>query len=242
MPIENIRMRDMEKIAAIIVAGGSGKRMGLNIKKQYILLKEKEILAHTIEKFQKCTFINEIVVVVAEEEITYVKENIIEGYKLSKVTKVVSGGKERQDSVYNGLRAINLDTSYVMIHDGARPFIKEETIYKCLLKAKETGASIVAVPVKDTIKRCNINTHIVEKTPQRNTLWSIQTPQIFSFPLLMEAYSYAQNHQLQVTDDSMIVEAFGKAVYVSEGDYTNIKITTPEDLLMAEAILNQIHE
>ncbi len=228
----------MDKVAVVIVAGGSGKRMGLDIKKQYILLKEKEVLAHTIEAFQTCDFIDEIILVVKEEDIPYVQENIVARYELSKVKKIVAGGSERQDSVYNGLLKVDQSTAYVMIHDGARPLITKDVIYKCLQNTKVTGASIVAVPVKDTIKVCDIKTHQVKQTPHRDTLWTIQTPQIFSFNLLMQAYKYAEVNQLQVTDDSMIVEAFGKEVYVTKGEYTNIKITTPEDIMIAETILN----
>ncbi len=229
----------MEKITAIIVAGGSGKRMGASIKKQYILLNEKEILAYTVEVFEKCRMVDDIIVVVSEEEISYVKENIIDRYQLSKVKKVTAGGRERQDSVYSGLLAADPATNYVMIHDGARPFITEETIVKCLQKAKDTGASIAAVPVKDTIKVCSLNSHKVEKTPDRSTLWSVQTPQVFDFKMLVEAYEYVNEKGLQVTDDSMAAEAFGKEVYIIEGDYTNIKVTTPEDLIIARAIIDQ---
>ncbi|WP_069999889.1 2-C-methyl-D-erythritol 4-phosphate cytidylyltransferase [Cellulosilyticum sp. I15G10I2] len=229
----------MDKVSVVIVAGGSGKRMGLAIKKQYILLKEKEILAHTIEAFENCEFINEIILVVAEEDIDYVQENIVIRYDLNKVKKIAAGGSERQDSVYNGLLKVDRDTNYVMIHDGARPFISKKVILNCLKKAKETGASIVAVPVKDTIKICDTKTHQVEQTPNRDTLWAVQTPQIFSFELLMKAYQHAKANHLQVTDDSMIVEALGKEVYITQGEYTNIKVTTAEDLIIAEAILNE---
>lgn len=230
----------MERVTAVIVAGGSGKRMGMAIKKQYILLKDKEILAHTLEAFNICDFINEIIVVVSKEEIEYVQENIIDKYRFSKVKKIVSGGAERQDSVYNGLLAVSEETKYVMIHDGARPFIKKEVLYNALERAKQTGASIVAVPVKDTIKICNSTTSKVEATPSREQLWSVQTPQTFERSLLLEAYAFAKEKALKVTDDSMLLEAFGKDVYIVEGDYTNIKVTTPEDLLIGKAILNDM--
>ncbi|MDF2877756.1 MAG: 2-C-methyl-D-erythritol 4-phosphate cytidylyltransferase [Clostridia bacterium] len=229
----------MDKITAVIVAGGSGKRMGMDIKKQYILLKKKEILAHTIEVFEGCDFVQEIILVVSKEEIEHVKERIVDYYHFNKVKKVVEGGKERQDSVYNGLLQTDQTASYVIIHDGARPFITQETIYNCLQKAKETGASIVAVPVKDTIKVCDAESHKVEETPNRDKLWLIQTPQIFSFELLRDAYAYAKERQLQVTDDSMIVEAFGREVYITRGEYSNIKVTTPEDLIIGEAIMSE---
>lgn len=227
----------MRKVSAIIVAGGSGKRMGMSIKKQYILLNEKEVLAHTIEKFNECACIDEIIVVVSKEEIESTRKNIIEKYGYQKVTQVVAGGKERQDSVYNGLMNTDDETKYVMIHDGARPFIKEETINKALETVMEKKACVVAVPVKDTIKVVDNASKVIEHTPSRETLWSVQTPQCFDKQMLMSAYQFANEANLTVTDDSMLVEAYGKKVYIVEGDYTNIKITTKEDLIIGKAIL-----
>ena len=227
----------MDKVTAIIVAGGSGKRMGMAIKKQYILLNKKEVLTHTLEVFNKSTLIDTIVLVVSEEEIEKVKIDIVEKYALHKVKKIVAGGAERQDSVYNGLMATSEDTKYVMIHDGARPFIKEPVLKKALELTIEKEATIVAVPVKDTIKIVYNKESKVIDTPERSTLWSIQTPQTFTKELLLKAYEYAKRESLIVTDDSMLVEAYGKSVYIVEGDYTNIKITTPEDLIIGEALL-----
>lgn len=226
----------MNGVAAIIVAGGSGKRMGMNIKKQFIELNEKPILAHTIEAFNKCKVIDEIIVVVGKEDKTKVKAEIVDRYGYHKVTQIVEGGAERQDSVYNGLLAVKDEIEYVMIHDGARPFISEEIVEKSLSMTKEKQATVVAVPVKDTIKVVN-EEHEVENTPKRSTLWSVQTPQSFKKELLTEAYAYAKERKLTVTDDSMLVEAYGKKVYVVEGEYNNIKITTPEDLVLGQAIL-----
>lgn len=226
----------MNEVAAIIVAGGSGKRMGMNIKKQFIELDKKPILAHTIEAFNKCRVIDEIIVVVGKEDKEKVKAEIIDRYGYHKVTQIVEGGAERQDSVYNGLMAVKDGVQYVMIHDGARPFISEEIVEKSLSMTKEKQATVVAVPVKDTIKVVNEECE-VEDTPMRSTLWSVQTPQSFKKELLIEAYAYAKERNLTVTDDSMLVEAYGKKVYVVEGDYNNIKITTPEDLVLGQAIL-----
>lgn len=226
----------MNEVAAIIVAGGSGKRMGMNIKKQFIELDKKPILAHTIEAFNKCRVIDEIIVVVGKEDKEKVKAEIINRYGYHKVTQIVEGGAERQDSVYNGLMAVKDGIQYVMIHDGARPFISEEIVEKSLSMTKEKQATVVAVPVKDTIKVVNEECE-VEDTPMRSTLWSVQTPQSFKKELLIEAYAYAKERNLTVTDDSMLVEAYGKKVYVVEGDYNNIKITTPEDLVLGQAIL-----
>ena len=227
----------MDKVTAIIVAGGSGKRMGMAIKKQYILLNKKEVLAHTLEVFNKSTLIDAIILVVSKEEIEKVKIEIVEKYALHKVKKIVAGGAERQDSVYNGLMATSEDTKYVMIHDGARPFIKEAVLKKALEVTLEKEATVVAVPVKDTIKIVDNKENKVIDTPDRSTLWSIQTPQTFTKELLLKAYEYAKTEGLVVTDDSMLVEAYGKSVYIVEGDYTNIKITTPEDLIIGEALL-----
>lgn len=227
----------MDKVTAIIVAGGSGKRMGMAIKKQYILLNNKEVLAHTLEVFNKSTLIDTIILVVSEEEIEKVRVEIVEKYALHKVKKIVAGGAERQDSVYNGLMATSEDTKYVMIHDGARPFIKEAILKKALEVTLEKEATVVAVPVKDTIKVVDCKESKVIDTPDRSTLWSIQTPQTFTKELLLKAYEYAKRESLVVTDDSMLVEAYGKSVYIVEGDYTNIKITTPEDLIIGEALL-----
>lgn len=229
----------MKKIAAIIVAGGSGKRMGGTVKKQFIKLQGKEVLAHTIEKFNQLEEVEEIIVVVGEEDIYKVKKEIVERYEFNKVSKVVAGGQERQDSVYNGLMAMNDKIEYVMIHDGARPFISKEILKRVIEETMEYKATIVAVPVKDTIKVINTTTQKVEDTPKREKLWAVQTPQSFERKLLEEAYKMAKKKELQVTDDSMIVEAYGEKVHVVLGEYTNIKITTPEDLIIGESILNK---
>lgn len=232
----------MSKNAAVIVAGGSGKRMGTATKKQFIKLKDKEILAYTIEAFNKVDEIDEIIVVTGKEDIEKVRKEIIERYQFKKVKRVVAGGKERQDSVYNGLIAVSAETSYVMIHDGARPFISEVIIKKALQETKDYKATIVAMPVKDTIKLVDKEQGVVEETPDREKLWMVQTPQTFDKELLLNAYKQAEERQLQVTDDSMIVEAYGHKVHVVLGEYTNIKITTPEDLVIGESILENRKE
>ena len=229
----------MEKIAVVIVAGGSGKRMGTTVKKQFIQLRDKEVLAHTIEAFNEVDEISEIIVVVGQEDVEKVREEIVARYQLNKVSKIVVGGKERQDSVYNGLVATSDEIEYVMIHDGARPFISKAVIQRASEKTKQCKATIVAVPVKDTIKVIDIETETVEHTPKREKLWAVQTPQSFDKKLLLAAYENAHQKGLQVTDDSMIVEAYGKKVHIVLGEYTNIKITTPEDLVIGESILDE---
>lgn len=226
------------KTGVIIVAGGKGTRMGGNVKKQYLCIGNKEILAHTIETFEKMEEVTEIVVVVGKEDIDYVSKGICQKYSYAKVKHIVAGGKERKDSVWNGIEVLSEDINYIVVHDGARPFIKAGNVRKCLEKAKEKGASIVAVPVKDTIKQVGTSGKI-EGTPERSTLWSVQTPQVFERGLLIEAHINGQENQLEVTDDSMLVEALGHNVWVVEGDYTNIKITTPEDLIIGEIFVKK---
>lgn len=226
----------MKYVSAIIVAGGSGSRMGTKTKKQYLKIHNKEILAHTVECFNSMPEIQEIIVVTGKEDIQYVDKLLKQHYKFDKVKSIVEGGRERQDSVYNGIKQADSQAEYLIIHDGARPLITKEVILKGLDKAYEHKASIVAVPVKDTIKIINSDGK-VETTPKRDTLWSVQTPQTFEKKLILEAYKEAYEKHIQATDDSMLVEALGVPVYIVEGEYTNIKITTPEDLIMAENIL-----
>lgn len=228
----------MKKVSAIIVAGGSGTRMGTKIKKQYLKLNEKEIIAHTVERFETLKNIEEIIVVTSKEDLNYVEKLLKEDYKYKKIKHIVAGGKERQDSVYNGLAYVGETIDYVLIHDGARPFITHETIEKALAKTFEKKACIVAVPVKDTIKKIN-KEKVVEETPNRETLWSVQTPQIFEKNLIQKAYEQGRQKRLHVTDDSMLVEALGEKVYIVEGEYTNIKITTPEDLVIAKQFITK---
>ncbi|MBS5799749.1 MAG: 2-C-methyl-D-erythritol 4-phosphate cytidylyltransferase [Clostridiales bacterium] len=226
----------MKYISAIVVAGGSGSRMGTSTKKQYLKIKDKEILVYTVECFQNMPEIQEIVVVTGKEDITYVEKLLKDTYKLNKVSYIVAGGKERQDSVYNGIQAVDEKSDYLVIHDGARPLITKEVVRAGLDMAYAHRASIIAVPVKDTIKLVSKDGK-VEDTPDRSSLWSVQTPQIFEKELIIHAHEYAKEHGLSVTDDSMLVEAIGVPVYIVEGEYTNIKITTPEDLIIAEKML-----
>lgn len=231
-------MDEILKSSVIIVAAGKGKRMGRDYNKQYIILENKPILAHTIEKFENNCYIDEIILVVGNDEVNFVKENIVQKYNFKKITSIIEGGLERQDSVYNGLQSASKDCNIVLVHDGARPFITDETIEKGIQVAKESGACVVAVPVKDTIKIINENMEVVN-TPDRETLWAVQTPQIFAYTLLMEAYKKIQNRNIKVTDDAMLVEKLGYTIKIIEGSYENIKITTPEDLILGEGILKK---
>ena len=226
------------KTGAIIVAAGKGKRMGKSYNKQYILLADKPIVAHTIEVFENVDLIDEIVLVVGKGETDLAKKDIIHKYNFKKVVKIVEGGTERQDSVYNGLKAIDENCNIVLIHDGARPFITDSIIEKSINTAKDVGACVVAVRVKDTIKVVNKNME-VDYTPDRSILWAVQTPQTFEYKLLLEAYKKLQIDNIKATDDAMLIEKLGHTVRIIEGSYENIKITTPEDLILGEGILKK---
>nr|WP_212382129.1 2-C-methyl-D-erythritol 4-phosphate cytidylyltransferase [Alkaliphilus sp. B6464] len=226
----------MLKTSAIIVAAGKGRRMGREYNKQYILLGNKPIVAHTIEVFEDSSLIDEIILVVGKGEVDLIKQIIIDKYNFKKVISIVEGGDRRQDSVYNGLRAIGNNCNIVLIHDGARPFITDSIIEEGIDVANKTGACIAAVPVKDTIKVSNESMDVVN-TPNRETLWAVQTPQVFKYQLVMDAYEKLQNSNIEATDDAMIIERLGYTVKIIKGSYENIKITTPEDLILGEGIL-----
>lgn len=226
------------KISVIIAAAGKGKRMGKGYNKQYILLGDKPIVAHTIEVFENMDLIDEIILVVGKGETGSAEKDIIYKYNFKKVVKIVEGGAERGDSVYNGLKSVNTNCDMVLVHDGVRPFIAENIIEKSIETAKDAGACAVAVRVKDTIKVVKKNME-VDYTPDRDALWAVQTPQTFRYRLLLEAYEKLRGGSLRVTDDAMLIERLGHAVKIIEGDYENIKITTPEDLILGEGILKK---
>lgn len=222
--------------SAIIVAAGSGKRMGTKTSKQYLEIKGKPILVHTLEKFQKAEFINEIILVTGSNEVNYCKNEIVNKYALSKVTCVVEGGAERQISVFKGIKAVSKKTDIVLIHDGVRPFVKTEDIENTVLTAVSKKACVLGVRAKDTVKVCNSD-NIITDTPDRNTLWYIQTPQTFSYDTIYKAHENAELDGYIGTDDAVLVERMGVKVYVAEGSYDNIKITTAEDLILGNVIL-----
>ncbi|WP_069651019.1 2-C-methyl-D-erythritol 4-phosphate cytidylyltransferase [Caloranaerobacter ferrireducens] len=225
-------------ISVIVPAAGMGKRMNSKINKQFIKIKDVPVLARTLIQFNNCDYIDEIIVVTRYDEIDFCKKEVIEKYELYKVKNVIQGGRERQDSVYNGLKGVNKKSDIVLIHDGARPFIKREIIEENIKFALEYGACVTGVPVKDTIKKVDLNGEVVD-TPNRKELWAIQTPQTFRYDLILKAYEKAQSDTFLGTDDSMLVERIGHKVKIVMGDYSNIKITTPEDLIIAEAIVNR---
>jgi 2-C-methyl-D-erythritol 4-phosphate cytidylyltransferase len=222
-------------ISVIIAAAGMSNRMGSKINKQFIVIDNKPILAHTIEKFENCRQIDEIIVVTKEHEVEYCRKEIVRKYGFRKVSNIVKGGKERQDSVYNGIMALNEKTDIILTHDGARPFVRQESILKGIKGALELGACVIGVPLKDTIKVVD-DKDVVHHTPNRSMLWAAQTPQCFQARLLKEGYEYAINEGILGTDDSSLVEKKGYPVTMLLGSYDNIKITTPEDLIVAELI------
>ncbi|PKN19868.1 MAG: bifunctional 2-C-methyl-D-erythritol 4-phosphate cytidylyltransferase/2-C-methyl-D-erythritol 2,4-cyclodiphosphate synthase [Deltaproteobacteria bacterium HGW-Deltaproteobacteria-6] len=226
----------MMKTAAIIPAGGSGRRLGGGIAKQYLLLDSLPVLVHTIRVFQKSDVISEIVLVVPQDDIAYVRKQIVEKYDLTKVAAVVAGGNERQDSVRNGLRAIAVQCDVVMVHDGVRPFVTEAMIAQVAAAAFDGGAASMGVKAKDTIKETTDENMVTGTLPRRN-LWQTQTPQAFQYGLLCRAFEAAARDKFYGTDDASLVERTGAKVRMIAGSYGNIKITTPEDLLVAEALM-----
>lgn len=227
------------KCTAIVLAAGQGKRMNSSVQKQFLMLKGKPLLYYSLACFQKSKDIEDIILVTGKECIDFCKQEIIELYGFTKVSKVVAGGKERYDSVYAGLCACE-DTDYVFIHDGARPFVTEEIISRAKDAVLEFQACIVGMPSKDTIKIADAD-QMVKETPNRSTVWNIQTPQAFSYTLIKEAHEIARTQNMEaITDDAMVVETYKNApVRLVEGAYENIKITTPEDILIAEKFLEK---
>lgn len=221
-------------VSAIILAGGRGKRMGSEVSKQYIEIKGKPILYYTLKKFIDCKSIDNITLVLPEDEIEYCENEILEKYSLN-IDRIIIGGKERQDSVYNALKSI-FATDIVLIHDGARPFVSNRIIEQGIKFAKIYGAAAPGVMPKDTIKIKNEECFSIE-TPNRDKLVAIQTPQVFKFNTILECHKKIKKDNIVVTDDTMVAELYGNKVYLYEGDYTNIKVTTPEDLILAERLV-----
>lgn len=231
----------MSGLGVVVVAAGKGKRMKTAESKQYLHIAGKPILVYSLELFfQGLKEVDSIVLVTGESDVERCRD-YIEQYGLYKVKSVVAGGSERQHSVYEGLQALPDNTEWVMVHDAVRPFARPEAVLSCWRHVREKDAAVLAVPVKDTIKVVN-DAGAIESTPDRCSLWAIQTPQAFRLSLLMEAHKRAAEEQFIGTDDSMLVERIGYPVHVVESDYTNVKITTPDDLLMAEWILGQRKE
>ncbi|MGN0485321.1 MAG: 2-C-methyl-D-erythritol 4-phosphate cytidylyltransferase [Lachnospiraceae bacterium] len=225
------------KITAIILAAGSGKRMQSAVPKQYLDLKGKPVLYYSLQAFE-ASAVDEIILVTAKKDLSYCKKEIIERYGFKKVKKIVAGGAERYDSVFSGLQAAE-QPDYVLIHDGARPLLTQKIIKDSIQAVQKYKACVVGMPVKDTIKEVNEQEEAI-RTPEREFLWQVQTPQSFSYSLIYAAYEKVlSSGTIGVTDDAMVVEkAFQKKVHLIKGSYENIKITTPEDLKIAEIFIN----
>jgi len=237
------------KTTAIVLSAGRGTRMNSDVAKQYLPLKGRPVLFYCMDIFQK-SFIDEIILVCAKEDIEYCKEEIVDKYGFSKVSQIVPGGKERYNSVFNGLCAISdvsrkaSEESYVFIHDGARPFVDMDMLERVLDEVKVHKACITGVPVKDTIKVSDADGFVCD-TPNRSSLYQVQTPQVFEYKLIKDAYKEVLDKEqelrekgVSITDDAMIVEAVSDIkVKIVEGSYRNIKITTPEDMIVAASFI-----
>lgn len=225
----------------IITAAGSGKRMGSSIPKQYMDLSGKPVIAWTIQNFEDLSEINEIILIVDKLYIDRAKEEIVEKYGFSKVTRIVQGGAERQDSVYNGLICVDDRADVILVHDGVRPFPPKEGIRLAINSAFDGRGGVLGIPVSDTIKRVDESQFVIE-TLVRSSLVSVQTPQIFQAEMLKMAFEQAKRDGFSATDEAMIVENAGFPVLVFPGNKLNIKITTAEDMSLAEAIINRIQK
>lgn len=228
---------------ALIPAAGMGKRMGASINKQYLQLNGLPIVARTLSVFEMSPLIDAIYLVIPQDEIPYCREHVVEACGFRKIVAIVAGGNERQNSVMNGLNAMRPDCNeddIVLIHDGVRPLVTEELLAQSIDTARQHDGALIAVPVKDTIK--TVQDSIVITTPDRETLWQAQTPQTFRFGIIYHAHHRAETDGFTGTDDSSLVERLGGKVWIVRGDYRNIKITTPEDLILAEAFLLSRHK
>ena len=227
---------EKQKYAAIVLAAGSGKRMNSQVHKQYLIIQDRPVLYYSLKAFEDSA-VDEIVLVVGKGEEKFCRKEIVDKYGISKVKAIVEGGKERYHSVFEGLKQTS-DADYVLIHDGARPFVNQDIIRRCMQEVQKYQACVVGMPVKDTIKIADEEGY-AKQTPDRKNVWLIQTPQTFSYALIYEAYEeMLKTEDTAITDDAMVLERIkGKKSKLIEGSYRNIKITTPEDLLIANVYL-----
>lgn len=224
-------------IAAIVAAAGIGKRMGRQTPKPYLLLAGKPILAHTLEIFEKTREVDEVTLVVHPNELDYCQDKVLSLFTFKKVLRLVPGGKERQDSVYHALKVLQNedDLEVVLVHDGVRPFITPDQIRRVIEAARHHGGAVLGLPAQDTLKRVDPQGQILQ-TLERRDVWQIQTPQAFQAPLLWRAFTEAYSRNFYGTDEASLVEELQQPVVVVPGSPWNLKITTPDDLQMAEAI------
>lgn len=223
------------KTSAVIVCAGNSTRMG-GVNKILLPLGERKVIGVTMQAFQKCDSITEIIIVAREDDIPAIQEEA-KAAGISKLSACTTGGATRQESVINGIRKISKEAELIAVHDGARPLVKPEHIEKVIKDASVFGGATLGVPVKDTIK--TVDGGLIVDTPPRSSLYITQTPQIFKRNLYFEGIDFALEHSLDFTDDCQLVEAIGGKVAMTVGDYTNIKITTPEDIAIAEVLLKQ---
>ena len=221
--------------SAIIVAGGKGIRMGGNIRKQYLEIAGQPVLCHTLRAFAACKSVEQIFLAVPQQDRDFCREFIVSGLEFHKKIRILAGGKERQDSVYNGLAAAEKYGGIIAIHDGVRPFVLPAQIEATIRCAEQSGAAMLGIPAFDTLKQTDEN-GIVEKTLNRERIWLAQTPQTFRCDLICKAHASARGSGYFGTDDASLVERLGEKVRIIEGSRFNIKITTPEDLQFAQAI------
>lgn len=246
----------MEKkyCTAVVLAAGKGSRMGGNTAKQYMEIGGKPLVAYALEVFEASPVIDEIILMTDAGHMEYVQTEIVEAYGLKKVSTIGAGGGERYESVWKALCTLvdreegekesvvrERQDGYVFIHDGARPFVTGEIIERAYGAVCKCNACVVGMPVKDTIKLVN-REGMIESSPDRSMVWQAQTPQVFSVPLIVEAFTRQMKEDCTgITDDAMVVEAqMGVKAHMVMGSYANIKITTPEDLFMAEVLRNSI--
>lgn len=231
-------MEEKKYCTAVVLAAGSGKRMGTKVHKQYLLMGGKPVIYYSLRAFEASPLIDEIILVCGVGEVEYCQHEIVDKYRFSKVHKIISGGAERYDSVWNGLQ--NTEDGYVYIHDGARPFVDEKMIERAYNCVSEYHACAAGMPSKDTVKIADSN-NVVTETPDRSNVWVVQTPQVFDVGLIKKAYAVLMDqNEINVTDDAMVAEQMlGCPVRLFYGSYENIKITTPEDLEIAEVFLKR---
>ncbi len=233
------------KTVAVVLAAGSGSRMKTDVKKQYMEIGGKPLVYYSLKAFEE-SIIDDIVLVVSRGDVDYVKNEIVKKYGFDKVTAVVEGGLARYHSVRLGLQAADPNCDYAFIHDGARPFIDRDIIMRSFQAVKEYKACVVGMPAKDTIKISD-EKGFAASTPDRNLMWTVQTPQVFSYKMILELYQRLDREEgdlmakgINITDDAMVVEYYTDTkVKLVEGSYDNIKITTPEDIAVAEAIIDR---
>jgi 2-C-methyl-D-erythritol 4-phosphate cytidylyltransferase len=224
-------------LRVVIAAAGTGSRMKSPVNKQYMLLKEKPVLSYSLEVFEQYNAVDEIIIVAHPREIEYCEKEIVKKYGYHKVKKVIPGGEQRQDSVWAGLTELGADTDYVAVHDGARPLLTSNLLSGLLQAAQEWGAAIPGICARDTLKMIDRD-GLVANTLDRSSVVFIQTPQVFRYSELYQAYIMAYEENFRSTDDAALFEKYIGRVKVVPGNYNNLKITTPEDLIMAQALLN----